>query len=375
MKKLRSCFLKDDSEIIESCKLDHLMIPSGKKGSGKISRRRFFIGTVLPVVAPGFSILRKQFSANGDVTQLKNETSPAGTIIDTHTHFFDPLRPVPAGRDRPIPWPTPLSSLYRQTLPPDWEALAKPLGMRGTIVVEAGTNWLEDNDWILMMAERYHSIVGLIGNLSGTAIKNETTVPVWDDMTRFRQEVRRLAKNSLFRGIRVGGTSVSGDLSGGRYPHFEVLADAGLVIEMLGVPAAEVVALTKKVPSLTIVLDHMFNISEVASPSPRWKSDIMALSEQKNVVMKVSGLVEGLDSPQTDSLAAFTLCRDAIDHVYKSFGPDRLVFGTNWPVSRFKGEMSIVTDIVRRYFEPKGEDVLAMVFAGNAKKVYRYVDR
>jgi L-fuconolactonase len=345
------------------------------KGSVEISRRDFIMGTFSLVVAPGFPHFRKQFNTNKETSQSESDTLATVTIIDTHTHFFDPMRPIPVGRDRPIPWPTPESSLYKQTLPPDWEALAKPLGMRGTIAVEAGTDWLEDNDWILMMAEQHHSIVGLIGNLSGKAIRNGTTVPVWGDMTRFRHEVRRLAHNSLFLGIRIGGSTLTNDLSGGRYPHFEVMADAGLVIDVVGASAADIVALAKEVSSLTIVVDHLFNISGAESPSASWKSDIIALSEAKNVVMKVSGLVEGLNSPQTDSTSALTLLQGALDHVYQSFGSDRLVFGTNWPVSQLKGKMSIVTDIVRRYFEPKGEDVLAKVFAGNAKKIYRYMDR
>ena len=57
---------------------------------------------------------------------------------------------------------------------------------------------------------RRKTIAGFIGNLSGTAIEHGTTVPVWDDMKRFRHEVRRLARNHVFRGIRVGGRSVSG---------------------------------------------------------------------------------------------------------------------------------------------------------------------
>jgi predicted TIM-barrel fold metal-dependent hydrolase len=57
------------------------------------------------------------------------------------------------------------------------------------------------------------------------------------------------------------------------------------------------------------------------------------------------------------------------------FGPDRLVFGTNWPVSQPKGEMSVVKDIVYNYFSPKGPEILAKVFAGNASKVYKYLRR
>ena len=91
--------------------------------------------------------------------------------------------------------------------------------------------------------------------------------------------------------------------------------------------------------------------------------------------MKVSGLVEGFESKETDADRAFEMSRGALDHVYKHFGPGRLIFGTNWPVSEPKGEMSIVAGIIRKYFEPKGEAVLAGVFAGNAKKYYKYLDR
>jgi L-fuconolactonase len=375
MKKVNSSLNRYDSESKENHHHDEMVNRSNRSRFGELSRRDFLIGTLPLVAAPLSGFFPRQFSTNPLGSDYNNADNDAVTIIDTHTHFFDPTRTIPSGRDRSIPWPTPNSNLYKTTLPSDWEKLAKPLGMNGTIVVEAGTNWLEDNDWILMLADRYRSIVGLIGNLSGTAIDKGKTVPVWDNISRFDHEVHRLASNSLFRGIRVGGNSVSGDLKGGRYPHFEILADAGLVIDVLGVPAADVVAMARAVPSLSIVVDHMFNITGTANPSMQWRSDIMSLAEVKNIVMKVSGLVEGLDSLQTDPGVALTKSTSAMDHVYNAFGPDRLVFGTNWPVSEPKGQMSVVTEIVRRYFEPKGKDILSKVFAGNAKKVYKYIDR
>jgi L-fuconolactonase len=253
--------------------------------------------------------------------------------------------------------------------------LARPLGISGTVVVEAGTNWLEDNDWILTLAESNRSIAGLIGNLSGTAIEDGSPVSVWNDISRFRNEIHRLAKNPLFRGIRVGGNSISGDLKDGHYPHFELLAEADLVTDILGVPVQDIVSLAKAVPLLRIVVDHMFNIRGTEAPSQQWRSDIVTLASAKNIAMKVSGLVEGFGQPQTDADNALTQSKGALDHVYRAFGPDRLVFGTNWPVSQSKGDMSVVTNIVRKYFGPKGQDVLAKVFAGNAKKIYKYVDR
>lgn len=375
MKKVSSNLSQRDSEVQEPRQSDQLLNSSKGKGSAGLSRRGFILRAVSMVAAVDFAYSQKLLSANTEGS-YSGEAAAKLTIIDTHTHFFDPTRAIPVGRDRPVPWPSPNDSrLYKSTLPPDWEALAKPLGMKGTVVVEAGTNWLEDNDWILKLAEQHRSIVGLIGNLSGTAIEQGIAVPVWEDMNRFGKEVRRLARNPIFRGIRMGGRSISKDLSGDRYPHFEVLADAGLVIDVNGPNAAEIVALAKAVPSLIIVVDHMFGFNPASSTPEKWRSDITAMGGVQNVVMKVSGLVEGIGSLQTDPASALDKCSGGLDHVYQSFGPDRLVFGTNWPVSQPRGEMSVVTNIVRNYFEPKGKDVLAKVFAGNAKKVYRYVDR
>ena len=347
-----------------------------KSESRMLSRRGFITGAMSMAVVSGYGMLHKQLNADYSESYYDNSDSAALTIIDTHTHFYDPSRPVPTGRDRSVPWPTPEDKfLYRKILPPDWEALAKPLGMRGTVVVEGGTPWLEDNDWILSLAERHKSIVGFIGNLSGTAIENGKPVPVWNDLTRFGQEIRRLERNRFFRGIRVGGNSVSKDLRNGRYPHFELLANAGLVTDVLNVPAEDIILLAKSLPALIIVVDHMYGFKTELSASEKWREDIKAMGEHQNIIMKVSGLVEGCDSPQSDANSALIQCRGALDHVYRMFGPDRLVFGTNWPVSQPKGEMSVVKDIVYNYFSPKGQEILAKVFAGNASKVYKYLRR
>ncbi|NCY02726.1 MAG: hypothetical protein EBX36_07380, partial [Planctomycetia bacterium] len=68
---------------------------------------------------------------------------PPAPVIDTHTHFYDPTRP--GG----VPWPPRDDAiLYRTVLPAEWERLAQPAGVTGTVVVEASP-LLEDNDWLL----------------------------------------------------------------------------------------------------------------------------------------------------------------------------------------------------------------------------------
>src|ERR1051325_417180 len=75
-------------------------------------------------------------------------TAPQRGIVDTHTHFYDPTRP------QGVPWPPKNDTvLYRRVLPAEVEEIARPLGVIGTVVVEASP-WVEDNDWVLQLAEK-----------------------------------------------------------------------------------------------------------------------------------------------------------------------------------------------------------------------------
>ena len=80
-------------------------------------------------------------------------------IIDTHTHFYDPTRP------QGVPWPSKDDAvLYRPILPAEFNELARPHGVTGTVVVEASP-WVEDNQWVLELAAREKSILGVVGRL------------------------------------------------------------------------------------------------------------------------------------------------------------------------------------------------------------------
>src|SRR5688500_1324278 len=84
---------------------------------------------------------------------MQAAAAPTSRIVDTHTHLYDPTRP------QGVPWPGKGTPLDRPVLPADWVAVAAPLGVTETVVVEA-SKWLEDNAWILNLAAREKSIVG-----------------------------------------------------------------------------------------------------------------------------------------------------------------------------------------------------------------------
>jgi len=107
-------------------------------------------------------------------------------IIDTHIHLYDPTRP------QGVPWSAPRApgTAPQPALPDRYRALAEPLGVVGAIEVEASP-WIEDNLWVLEVAERDPIMVGTIGNLQ-------------PEQPEFAEYLARYHKNPLFRGIRYG---------------------------------------------------------------------------------------------------------------------------------------------------------------------------
>ena len=124
-------------------------------------------------------------AASPRVVRSQSSDRPSSIpIIDTHIHLFDPTRPQGA------PYSGPPGVPVQPSLPPRYRKLAAPLGIVGAIKIEASP-WVEDNLWVLEVAERDPIIVGVVGNLE-------------PDKPDFGRCSARYHKNPLFRGIRYG---------------------------------------------------------------------------------------------------------------------------------------------------------------------------
>lgn len=288
---------------------------------------------------------------------------PRGTIIDTHTHFFDPNRQPPPGRNRPIPWPPPHDPLYKPTLREDFLKIARPLGITHTVVVEA-SGWPEDNDWVLGLAADSPVIVGYVGNLSRFLGKPE-----------FAQHLETFTRNRLFRGIRIGSSNVRNALAGGPVlDDLRRLARADLAVDTLGVSPAQVAELAARVPDLRIVIDHMGHV-DARQPSEDWIGGITAAARHQNVYMKVSGLVENRAFAGGKAPSDPTVYRRALDLAFEAFGPDRLIYATNWPVCELYAPLSVVHGIVASYMKDRRADDREKLYWRNAMAAYKWVVR
>ena len=279
-------------------------------------------------------------------------------VIDTHTHFYDP------SRTQGVPWPNKDDDfLYRTVLPNEYKAMTMPLGVRGTVVVEA-SKWFEDNLWILKLARTDPFIVGLVGNLQLNSID-------------FDEHFEQLNTNPLFRGIRLGGGIVKA-ITQPEQIKLERLAFSDLQLDILGgadmLPS--VAKLAENIPHLRIVINHVgAALIDGQSPDHGWVEAMQMGAKQPNIYCKVSGLVECVSDktrPPPNKVGFYT---PVLDLLWNEFGEDRLIYGSNWPVSARFSNYETVQRLVLDYFEPKGKDVVAKVFWRNSKAVYKWIDR
>jgi L-fuconolactonase len=275
-------------------------------------------------------------------------------VIDTHTHFYDPSRALG------VPWPPKNSKLYRTVLPEDWAAVAVPVGVKETIVVEA-SEWVEDNQWVLDLAEKDPRIIGLVGNLD----PNDEA---------FSEHLKRFAANPKFCGVRWRGGLVDIDKNPEKILEgAKLLADHGLELDLNGSSEMlkHALKLAEAVPNLRIVINHLGGSGDPAATKPGWDKAIALLARRcPRVYMKVSALVEQVPGKEGGAPRDVAYYLPVLEHLWNEFGEDRLIYGSNWPVSDRGAPYEVVFRLVQAYFSGKGQEALEKYFWKNALVAY-----
>jgi predicted TIM-barrel fold metal-dependent hydrolase len=326
-----------------------------------IGRRRFLSHAIAATSAAGAAAAVPHRLLHADTPALPPP------VIDTHTHFYDPTRP------EGVPWPGKGGELYRPVLPAEWQTLVKPLGVTGTVVVEA-SSWVEDNQWLLDLAARHDrerlpgmlGIVGVVGNL-----------PLGDPACA--ASIDRFAKQKLYRGIRVNGDTLLAGLDDKTYvADVARLADHDLSIDINGGKAfAAAAAAAVKFPQLRIIVNHMGNtpVSD-KGPLPEWRDAIALAAQHPNVFMKVSALAENAANTMKLQKApldpAFYV--PWLDAAWAAFSEKRLMYGSNWPVSDKASSYADVLGIVKPYVARKGPEAERWFYAEASRAAYRWVE-
>jgi L-fuconolactonase len=118
-------------------------------------------------------------------------------------------------------------------------------------------------------------------------------------------------------------------------------------------------------PNLTFVLDHYGKPRLATGETAIWQRDVALLAEHPNIVCKLSGLVtEAAPDWQIADL------RQAVDHVRVHFGPQRLLWGSDWPVVNLAGGYAKWFVAAETLLADLSSDEKADVFGGNAARIY-----
>ena len=265
-------------------------------------------------------------------------------IIDTHIHLYDPLRP------EGVPWPdADDETLYQTTRADRFLGVALPAGIDGAIIVECSP-WVEDNQWVLDLAREEPHLLGLVGNLD-----------LNDDA--FADRLDRFARDPLFRGIR-GRPRDPSNLEGVRR-----LADRGLSLDCgMG---EHIAPIAEAVPALRIIINHCAGIKmDGADPDPAASERVRLAATFPNVYCKLSGMMDLRCTirPAPTDVAHYA---PYLDLLWDAFGEDRMIFGSDWPVSdRSERTYADILRLAEQYVATKPASARAKVFADNARAAY-----
>ena len=281
---------------------------------------------------------------------------PTGNIpvIDTHIHLYDTTR------EGGVPWPPPSDQvLYRPTLPKHFDKVTSVNGVKATVIVEA-SDIVADNQWVLdLVAHNPKHYVGLVGNL-----------PLGTDT--FAPALEKLAQDSRYVGIRLRSFAEGVDgFTDEVWRDLKTLSDKGLTLDVLmaNFSMEQVGIIAERLPDLKILINHCTGLIIDGGPAkPEWAAQVRAVAKHPNVSCKISGIFQR--SNRMPSPKAVSYYAPIFDVVYEAFGEDRVIYGSNWPVTDRGGEYHEQLQIIHDHFAPKGRALLEKLFWKNAAQFY-----
>lgn len=270
--------------------------------------------------------------------------------IDAHQHFwkYNPIRDAWIDDSMQI--------IRRDFLPQDLQPILNDNNIDGCIAVQADQSEAE-TEFLLNCATKNSFIKGVVG---------------WVDLRAENVEARlaHYSKNKLFKGVRhivqaeANDFMLDKDFQNG----ISKLEPFNLTYDILIFPTQieAAIGLVNKFPNQKFVIDHMAKPYIKAGKIDDWKTKMNELAKTPNVYCKVSGMVTEADLKHW-KISDFTAY---LDVVFETFGVDRILYGSDWPVCLLAADYEKQLHIVQNYFKDFSKEEQSKVFGLNAIKFY-----
>ena len=270
--------------------------------------------------------------------------------IDAHHHLWTLAR-------GDYGWLTPaLAPIYRDFSLSDLAPHLARSGIEGTILVQAAPTEAETM-FMLGLTETAEVVRGVVGWIDFDA----------DDAAA---RIDALAAERLLVGLRPMVQDMADDewlLRPGLAPLLTSMTRHGLVFDALVLPRhlPRLLEVIDRHDDLQFVLDHCAKPHLASGDIAEWKRHIGEIATRPNIVCKLSGLA-------TEARADWRIAdlRPAVDHVRECFGPQRLLWGSDWPVVNLAGGYDRWFGATESLLADLSPAERADVFGGNAGRIY-----
>ena len=271
-------------------------------------------------------------------------------MIDAHQHFW-------RLGENDCTWPTPdLAAIHRDYGPDDLKRLATPAGVTGSVLVQSQPSD-RDTDWLLAVAADDPFVLGVVG---------------WADLEApdAPARVAALAAHPKLKGLRPMLEDMVEEawiLGPALEPAVRAMIVHGLVFDALVRPRhlRPLLEFARRHPTLAIVVDHAAKPAIAAGDLQPWRDDLEALARLPHVTCKLSGLLtEAAPGRVCSTLGPY------VDHLLACFGPDRLMWGSDWPVVELAGDYAGWLAHARALTRSVGKYGQTSIFENTAKRVY-----
>jgi L-fuconolactonase len=273
-------------------------------------------------------------------------------IVDSHQHFWQ------VGRFD-YPWmSSEVEVLYQDYLPPRIEPVLKENGVAQTVLVQA-SNSIEETRWMLALADEYPFIAGVVGWVD---LRSREVDKQLDELTKYPKfkGVRHLVESEPMNDWLAQPEVLSGLNELARY---DVSYD--LLVHTRHLKHVKTVA--EHCPELRLVIDHLAKPPIASGETDEWKREIREVANYPNIFCKLSGLVTEADWEkwQTEDLRPF------IDYALEIFKPERLMYGSDYPVCLLAASYSRVKESFEKLLAELGDADQSRIFGENAAEFYR----
>ena len=270
--------------------------------------------------------------------------------VDSHQHFWKLAR-------GDYSWMTPdMKKLYKDFFPSDLEPLIKEKNISKTIIVQAADT-VAETEFTLKLAEDNEFVAGVVGWVDLESAKTKDTID-------------KLCESKFFKGVRPMIHDIENDewmLKDNLNENINYLATKNLTFDALVRPQhlKHLIKFVQKFDFLPIVIDHIAKPKILNSEIDEWKKDMKALSGYQNVFCKFSGVLTEVGEDYSK-----TQIEPYVDFILNSFSPNKIMWGSDWPVLTMAEKYSNWFDLAMDCCNNFSESEKNMIFANTAKNFY-----